>query len=128
MVKLRLKRMGRKHEPHYRIVATDSRSPRDGRFIEELGWFNPKAKEVLYKLNIDGIKKWLSNGAQPSYAVKSILIKEGIVERDKKDIIERKGKRPLKNPEKRRKNRKQAKAETSEPVKEEEKAEEKSEA
>ena len=128
MVKLRLKRMGRKHEPHYRIVATDSRSPRDGRFIEELGWFNPKSKEVLYKLNIEGIKKWLSNGAQPSYAVKSILIKEGIVERDKKDIIERKGKRPLKNPEKRRKNRKQAKAETSEPVKEEEKAEEKSEA
>ena len=125
MVKLRLKRMGRKHEPHYRIVATDSRSPRDGRFIEELGWFNPKAKEVLYKLNIEGIKKWLSNGARPSYAVKSILIKEGIVERDKKDIIERKGKRPLKNPEKRRKNRKQAKAEFSEPVK---KVEEKSEA
>lgn len=125
MVKLRLKRMGRKHEPHYRIVATDSRSPRDGRFIEELGWFNPKTKEVLYKLNIEGIKKWLSNGAQPSYAVKSILIKEGIVERDKKDIIERKGKRPLKNPEKRRKNRKQAKAESSEPVK---KVEEKSEA
>lgn len=125
MVKLRLKRMGRKHEPHYRIVATDSRSPRDGRFIEELGWFNPKAKDVLYKINSEGIKKWLSNGAQPSYAVKSILIKEGIVERDKKDIIERKGKRPLKNPEKRRKNRKQAKAESSEPVK---KVEEKSEA
>ena len=117
--------MGRKHEPHYRIVATDSRSPRDGRFIEELGWFNPKAKDVLYKINSEGIKKWLSNGAQPSYAVKSILIKEGIVERDKKDIIERKGKRPLKNPEKRRKNRKQAKAESSEPVK---KVEEKSEA
>lgn len=123
MVKLRLKRMGRKHEPHYRIVATDSRSPRDGRFIEELGWFNPKAKDVLYKINSEGIKKWLSNGAQPSYAVKSILIKEGIVERDKKDIIERKGKRPLKNPEKRRKNRKQAKAESSEPVKVEEKSE-----
>lgn len=123
MVKLRLKRMGRKHEPHYRIVATDSRSPRDGRFIEELGWFNPKAKEVLYKLNIEGIKKWLSNGAQPSYAVKSILIKEGIMERDKNIIIERKQKRPLKNPEKRRKNRKQAKAESSEPVKVEEKSE-----
>ena len=125
MVKLRLKRMGRKHEPHYRIVATDSRSPRDGRFIEELGWFNPKAKDVLYKINSEGIKKWLSNGAQPSYAVKSILIKEGIVERDKKDIIERKGKRPLKNPEKRRKNRKQVKTESSESV---ETAEEKSEA
>ena len=123
MVKLRLKRIGRKHEPYYRIVATDSRSPRDGRFIEELGWFNPKAKDVLYKINSEGIKKWLSNGAQPSYAVKSILIKEGIVERDKKNIIERKGKRPLKNPEKRRKNRKQAKAESSEPVKVEEKSE-----
>lgn len=125
MVKLRLKRIGRKHEPYYRIVATDSRSPRDGRFIEELGWFNPKAKDVLYKINSEGIKKWLSNGAQPSYAVKSILIKEGIVERDKKDIIERKGKRPLKNPEKRRKNRKQVKTESSESV---ETVEEKSEA
>lgn len=125
MVKLRLKRIGRKHEPYYRIVATDSRSPRDGRFIEELGWFNPKAKDVLYKINSEGIKKWLSNGAQPSYAVKSILIKEGIVERDKKNIIERKGKRPLKNPEKRRKNRKQVKTESSESV---ETVEEKSEA
>lgn len=121
MVKLRLKRIGRKHEPHYRIVATDSRFPRDGRFIEELGWFNPKAKDVLYKINAEGIKKWLSNGAQPSYTVKSILIKEGIMERDKGALIERKQKKPLKNPEKRRKNRKQVK--TEEP-----KAEENSEA
>lgn len=125
MVRLRLKRIGRKHEPHYRIVATDSRFPRDGRFIEELGWFNPKAKEVLYKINSEGIKKWLSNGAQPSYAVKSILIKEGIIERDKGAPIDRKQKRPLKNAEKRRKNRKQVKTESSEPV---EKTEEKSEA
>lgn len=125
MVRLRLKRIGRKHEPHYRIVATDSRFPRDGRFIEELGWFNPKAKEVLYKINSEGIKKWLSNGAQPSYAVKSILIKEGIMERDKGAPIDRKQKRPLKNAEKRRKNRKQVKTESSEPV---EKTEEKSEA
>ncbi len=125
MVKLRLKRIGRKHEPHYRIVATDSRFPRDGRFIEELGWFNPKAKEVLYKINSEGIKKWLSNGAQPSYAVKSILIKEGIMERDKGAPIDRKQKRPLKNAEKRRKNRKQEKTETSDPV---EKSEEKIEA
>lgn len=125
MVRLRLKRIGRKHEPHYRIVATDSRFPRDGRFIEELGWFNPKAKEVLYKINSEGIKKWLSNGAQPSYAVKSILIKEGIIERDKGAPIDRKQKRPLKNAEKRRKNRKQVKTESSEPI---EKTEEKSEA
>lgn len=125
MVKLRLKRIGRKHEPHYRIVATDSRFPRDGRFIEELGWFNPKAKEVLYKINSEGIKKWLSNGAQPSYAVKSILIKEGIMERDKGAPIDRKQRKPLKNAEKRRKNRKQVKTESSEPI---EKTEEKSEA
>lgn len=106
MVKLRLKRIGRKHEPHYRVIATDSRFPRDGRFIEELGWFNPKAKAISYKLNIEAIKKWLSNGAQPTYAVKSILIKEGVMERDKFDPVTRKQKRALKNPEKRRKHRK----------------------
>jgi len=119
VVKLRLKRIGRKHEPHYRIVAADSRFPRDGRFIEELGWFNPKAKEVLYKLEAERISKWLSNGAQPTYAVKSILIKEGLMERDKTAPLERKKRRPLKNPEKRRKHRKQAKTESAEPVAEE---------
>lgn len=114
MVRLRLKRIGRKHEPHYRIVATDSRFPRDGRFIEELGWFNPKAKDVLYKINKEAIKKWISNGAQPSETVKSILIKEGILERDKGAPLARKRPRPLKNAEKRRKHRKQVKTETSE--------------
>lgn len=106
MVKLRLKRIGRKHEPHYRVVATDSRFPRDGRFIEELGWFNPRTtKDILYKLKIESIKKWLSKGAQPTYTVKSILIKEGIIERDKGVPLDHKQKRALKNPEKRRKHR-----------------------
>lgn len=105
MVKLRLKRIGRKDAPHYRIVATDSRSPRDGRFIEELGWFNPKSKTELYKINVDGIKKWLGNGAQPSDTVKGILIKEGILERDKGAPCDRKKKKPVKNMEKRRKHR-----------------------
>lgn len=113
MVKLRLKRIGRKYEPHYRVVATDSRFPRDGRFIEELGWFNPKAKDVLYKLDLENIKKWLSNGAQPTYAVKSILIKEGLMEKDKGAPLDRKQRRALKNPEKRRKNRTQAKPEVT---------------
>ena len=113
MVKLRLKRIGRKHEPHYRVVATDSHFPRDGRFIEELGWFNPKAKDVLYKLDLENIKKWLSNGAQPTYAVKSILIKEGLMEKDKGAPLDRKQRRALKNPEKRRKNRTQAKPEVT---------------
>ena len=114
MVKLRLKRIGRKHEPHYRIVAADARFPRDGRFIEELGWFNPKAKDVLYKLNVDSVKKWLSNGAQPTYVVKSILVKEGLMEKDKGAPLERKKRKALKNPEKRRKHRKQAKPESAE--------------
>lgn len=113
MVKLRLKRMGRKFEPHYRIVAADSRTPRDGKFIEELGWFNPKAKDTLYKLNIEGIKKWLKNGAQPSETVKGILVKEGVMERDKGAPLDRKEKRPLKNAEKRRKHRKQVKPEVA---------------
>lgn len=104
MVRLRLKRIGRKHEAHYRIVAADMRAARDGRFIEELGWFNPKAKEKLYDLKVELIKKWLKNGAQASDTVKGILIKEGILEKDKK---EHKNKaRALKNPEKRRKHRK----------------------
>ena len=112
MVKLRLKRIGRKDAPHYRIVATDSRSPRDGRFIEELGWFNPKAKTELYKINVEGIKKWLGNGAQPSDTVKGILIREGILERDKGAPCDRKKKKPVKNLEKRRKHREPKPVET----------------
>lgn len=110
MVRLRLKRIGRKHSPHYRIVATDSRSPRDGRFIEELGWFNPKSNDIPYKINVEGIKKWLSNGAQPSDTVKGILIREGILERDKGVPLDRKKRKPIKNPDKRRKHRKVAEA------------------
>ncbi|ACN84507.1 hypothetical protein BHWA1_02048 [Brachyspira hyodysenteriae WA1] len=65
-------------------------------------------------MNVEGLKKWLSNGAQPTYVVKSILVKEGLMEKDKGAPIERKKKRALKNPEKRRKHRKQAKPESAE--------------
>ncbi len=79
MVKLRLKRMGKKGSPFYRIVAADSRSPRDGRFIEELGTYNPIAKENQVTLDEEKVMKWLNNGAKPSDTVRSILSKQGLM-------------------------------------------------
>lgn len=79
MVKLRLKRMGKKHAPFYRIVAADSRSPRDGRFIEEIGTYNPVAKDAPVTLNTEAALKWLKAGAQPTETVRSILKKQGVL-------------------------------------------------
>ena len=79
MVKLRLKRMGKKGRPFYRIVAADSRSPRDGRFIEELGTYDPLKKENQVELKTEAVMKWLNNGAQPSDTVRSILSKQGLM-------------------------------------------------
>lgn len=79
MVKLRLKRMGKKGSPFYRIVAADSRSPRDGRFIEEVGTYNPIAKENQVTLDEEKVMKWLNNGAKPSDTVRSILSKQGLM-------------------------------------------------
>lgn len=79
MVKLRLKRMGKKGAPFYRIVAADSRSPRDGRFIEQIGTYNPTKAEEKVTLNKELAKKWLSNGAQPTDTVRSILSHEGVL-------------------------------------------------
>ncbi len=78
-VKLRLKRGGSKQRPFYRIVASDSRNPRDGRFIETIGTYNPIPKE--YEVSIDEEKAlyWLKNGAQPTDTVKSLLSKKGII-------------------------------------------------
>jgi small subunit ribosomal protein S16 len=79
MVVLRLKRMGRRHSPFYRVNAMDKRSPRDGRVIEELGWFDPKAAEdQQHSLNNERIDYWLSVGAQPSDTVRSLLKRAGI--------------------------------------------------
>ncbi len=77
-VKLRLKRMGAKKNPFYRIVAADSRSSRDGKFIENLGYYNPIPEKVEIKLEEEKIIKWLNNGAQPTDTVKSILVNNGI--------------------------------------------------
>ena len=79
MVKLRLKRMGKKGRPFYRIVAADSRFPRDGRFIEEIGTYDPVAKENQVKLNKEATMNWLTKGAQPTDTVRNILSKEGIM-------------------------------------------------
>lgn len=79
MVKLRLKRMGKKGAPFYRIVAADSRSPRDGRFIEQIGTYNSTKAEEKVTLDKELAKKWLSNGAQPTDTVRSILSHEGVL-------------------------------------------------
>ena len=79
-VKMRLKRMGAKKAPLYRVVVADSRSPRDGRFIDEIGYFNPLTNPAEIKLDADKAKKWISNGAQPTDTVKALLKKSGIVD------------------------------------------------
>ncbi len=79
-VKLRLKRMGAKRKPFYRIVAIDSRSKRDGREIELLGTYNPNTNPAEIKINNETALKWLSTGAQPSDTVRSLLSKAGVME------------------------------------------------
>ena len=78
-VNLRLKRMGSKKRPFYRIVAADSRSPRDGRFIEEIGTYNPISTPAEVKINEELANKWLDNGAQPTDTVRDLLKKQGIL-------------------------------------------------
>lgn len=80
-VKIRLKRMGSKKNPFYRIVVADSRSPRDGRFIAQVGTYNPLTEPAQVKLEEKDILGWLNNGAQPSDTVKNILSKAGIMKK-----------------------------------------------
>lgn len=77
-VKLRLRRLGRKKKPFYRIIAADSRAPRDGRFIEEIGYYNPIADPMTIEVQEDRVLYWLSKGAIPTTTVKSLLRKKGI--------------------------------------------------
>lgn len=78
VIKLRLKRMGAKKRPSYRIVVADSRSPRDGRFIESIGYYDPIAEPKTLKIDEERAKHWLSVGAQPTDTVKSLFQKQGI--------------------------------------------------
>jgi small subunit ribosomal protein S16 len=78
-VKIRLRRMGAKKAPFYRIVVADSRFPRDGRFIEEIGYYNPLEEPSVVKVDADKAKKWIANGAQPTDTVKALLKKQGVL-------------------------------------------------
>lgn len=80
-VKIRLRRMGAKKKPFYRVVVADSRSPRDGKSIEEIGTFNPMVEENQVKINEEKAIEWLKNGAQPTDTVKAIFKKHGILEK-----------------------------------------------
>ena len=79
-VKMRLTRMGAKKAPFYRVIVADSRSSRDGRFIEEIGYYNPLTNPAEIKIDAEKAKKWLGNGAQPTETVKALLKKSGIVD------------------------------------------------
>lgn len=80
-VKIRLKRMGAKQDPFYRIVAADSRFPRDGRFIEAIGYYNPTTTPADVKIDAELALKWLKDGAQPSDTVRNLLSAAGILKR-----------------------------------------------
>ena len=79
-VKMRLRRMGKKKAPTYRVVIADSRSPRDGRFIEEIGSYNPGTEPATIQIDAEKAKKWISNGAVPTETVRSLLKKSGIID------------------------------------------------
>ncbi|MBE6021479.1 MAG: 30S ribosomal protein S16 [Clostridiales bacterium] len=79
-VKIRLRRMGAKKKPFYRVVVADSRSPRDGRCIEEIGYFNPVADPEVLKIDVEAAQKWIANGAQPTDTAKALLKKAGVYE------------------------------------------------
>ena len=78
-VKIRLRRMGKKKAPFYRIVVADSRFPSDGRFIEEIGYYDPLEKPAVVKVDAEKAKKWISNGAQPTDTVKVLLKNNGVL-------------------------------------------------
>jgi len=79
-VKIRLKRIGAKKNPFYRVVVADSRYPRDGRFIEEIGTYNPVANPAQVNIDSEKAQKWLKNGAQPTDTVKALLRKTGVIQ------------------------------------------------
>ncbi len=79
-VKIRLKRMGMKKMPFYRVVVADERAPRDGRFIEEIGYYDPMTEPATIKIDADKAKQWLKNGAQPTDTTRTLLKKSGVIE------------------------------------------------
>ena len=78
-VKIRLRRMGAKKAPFYRVIVADSRDPRDGKFVEEIGYYNPMTEPAQINIDAEKAEAWLKNGAQPTETVKALLKKSGIV-------------------------------------------------
>ena len=79
-VKIRLKRMGMKKKPFYRVVVADERSPRDGRFIQEIGYYDPMTEPATVKIDVERAKEWIKNGAQPTATARVLLKKSGVIE------------------------------------------------
>ena len=79
MVKIRLKRMGMKKKPFYRVVVADERASRDGRFVDEIGYYNPVANPVELKIDAEKAQQWITNGAQPTDTVRALLKKSGAI-------------------------------------------------
>ena len=79
MVKIRLKRMGMKKKPFYRVVVADERASRDGRFIDEIGYYNPVSNPVELKIDVEKAQTWIKNGAQPTDTVRALLKKTGAI-------------------------------------------------
>ncbi len=79
-VKIRLKRIGAKKSPFYRVVVADSRFPRDGRFIEEIGTYNPQTNPAEFSIDSEKATKWMKNGAQPTDTVKALMKKSGVIQ------------------------------------------------
>ncbi len=80
MLKIRLRRMGAKKAPFYRIVVADSRAPRGGAFVEEIGYYNPIVEPVELKVDVERAKNWMKNGAQPTDTVRALLKKSGAID------------------------------------------------
>lgn len=81
MVKIRLRRMGAKKRPFYRVVVADARSPRDGRYIDEIGYYDPTKDPAVIKIDEDKAIRWINNGAQPTDTARSLLQKTGVLRR-----------------------------------------------
>ena len=80
MLKIRLRRMGAKKAPFYRVVVADSRAPRDGAFIDEIGYYNPLGNPAEIKIDAEAAQKWIQNGAQPTDTVRALLKKSGAIQ------------------------------------------------
>lgn len=89
-VKIRLKRVGKKKAPSYRVVVADSRSPRDGRIIENLGWYNPRVEPSAIQIDAEKALSWLKEGAQPTESVTSLLKRSGILARFEQSKVDAK--------------------------------------